>query len=196
MFGIDKFRLYVFLFLAFSVLSSKHILIYNEETLVTLSFFSFIFFIAHYFGNTIQESLSERSVLIQQELQNFLQLRESSFIELLKEHQRVSDLAHTMKNLNAFTYQELSTLNHGGEKSLINLFTDQLEQKMKTLGFSSLLIQQKLQQSLSDTLLSHVLLALQTNSPMKSLSGSISIPNQSKTLREAIDLLLVNTKTQ
>ena len=110
MFTNDKLRLYLFAFLAFCVLSSKHILIYNEETLVAISFFAFIFFVFHYFGDTIKDSLSERSQLIQQELQNFLNLKEYSFKELLIEHNRVSGLVETMKTLGTFTSNELQFL--------------------------------------------------------------------------------------
>ena len=93
MFTNEKLRLYISLdFLAFCVFSSKHIIIYNEETLVALSFFCFIFFVSRYFGNTITESLNERSNIIQQELQNFLNIKETSFKELLAEHNKVSGL--------------------------------------------------------------------------------------------------------
>ena len=71
----DKLRPYIFIFLLFCVVSSKHLIIYNEEILVALSFFLFVIFVSQYFGNNIKESLDERSQAIKMELQNFLNLK-------------------------------------------------------------------------------------------------------------------------
>ena len=135
MFTTQKLRMYLFLFLAFCVFSSKHIIIYNEETLVALSFFLFIFFVSRYFGNTITESLNERSQVIQQELQNFLNIKEHSFQELLTEHKKVSGLVNGLKNLTVFTTNQLHTLNSNTQKALNNIFIDQIQSKLKTLAF-------------------------------------------------------------
>jgi hypothetical protein len=191
MFSNDKIRLYIFIFLAFCVLSSKNIFIYNEETLVALSFFCFIFFVFHYFGTTIKESLNERSEIIQHELQNYLNIKENSFIELLKEHEKVSGLVKAMKNLDMFTNRELTTLNKNGEKALTTLFTQQIQQKLKTLVFSKGVLQQKLQYLLSENILSNVLLAFQNAKKNKSLTT----PLQNKTIKNAIQLLIVNTRS-
>ena len=51
----EKLRPYIFAFLAFCVLSSKHIIIYNEEILVAITFFAFVYFVYRYFGQTMQE---------------------------------------------------------------------------------------------------------------------------------------------
>ena len=159
MFNHDKLRLYVFIFLAFAVLSSKNILIYNEETLVALSFFCFIFFVLHYFGNTIKDSLNERSQVIGEELQNFLILQENSFQEVLTLHQKVSGLLKVLGVLNAFTKNELNALNISGDKELKNMFHLRIQNKLKTLAFSKLMMQQKLQYLLSEKILSTVLVA-------------------------------------
>lgn len=159
MFSNEKLRFYLFVFLAFSVLSSKNILIYNEETLVALSFFCFIFFVLHYFGNTIKDSLNERSQVIGEELQNFLILQENSFQEVLTLHQKVSGLLKVMGVLNAFTKNELNTLNISGDKELKNMFHSRIQNKLKTLAFSKLMMQQKLQYLLSEKILSTVLVA-------------------------------------
>lgn len=188
MFSNEKIRLYIFLFLGFCVLSSKNIFIYNEETLVALSFFCFIYFVFHYFGITIKESLNERSEIIQHELQNFLNIKENSFIELLKEHEKVSGLVKAMKNLDVFTNRELTTLNKNGEKALTTLFTQQIQQKLKTLVFSKGVLQQKLQYLVSENILSNVLLAFQTSKKNKSLATSL----QNKTIKNAIQLLILN----
>ena len=82
MFSNQKVKTFLALFLIFCVFSSKGIIIYNEETLVALSFCAFVFFCLHYFGNTVQESLNERGLAIKTELQNFLLLKEDSLQEL------------------------------------------------------------------------------------------------------------------
>jgi hypothetical protein len=190
MFTNDKIRLYIFLFLAFCVLSSKNILIYNEETLVALSFFCFIFFVFQYFGATIKDSLNERSQIIQHELQNFINLKESSFNELLKEHQKVSGLVNAMKTLDIFTNRELKTLNVHGEKALINMFIHQMQHKLKTLSFSKLMLQQKLQFLLSENVLSNVLVAFQQSKTEKIKSGISQESPNNKIIKNAIQLLI------
>ena len=186
MFANDKLRLYVFGFLAFCVFSSKHIIIYNEETLVALSFFCFIFFVSRYFGNTITDSLNERSQIIQQELQNFLNIKQQSLTELFQEHQKVSALKSGLQNIALFTTSELEKLNSNIQKALTNTFIDQIVFKMKTLSFSKLMLQQKLQQLLSQDILSIVLLAYQQRKTDKTKATPVS----QKTIQNIIQLLL------
>ena len=190
MFSNEKLRLYLFIFLAFSVLSSKNILIYNEETLVALSFFCFIFFVLHYFGNTIKESLNERSQVIREELQNFLILKENSFQELLSQHQKISGLLKAMGVLNTFTKNELNLLNSNGEKALKNMFSSRIHNKLKTLVFSKLMIQQKLQYLLSEKILSNVLVAF----PKKGKGANKLGAFQNTAIKNAIESLLVNAQ--
>lgn len=187
MFTSEKLRLYLFVFLAFCVFSSKNIIIYNEETLVAISFFAFIFFVFHYFGDTIRDSLNERSEIIQNELQNFLNLKEHSFKELLTEHTRVSGLVKTIKTLGLFTNNELQFLNINSKNALNNLFIDQMQQKLKTLGFSKLVLQQKLQYLLSENILANVLLAFQQAKSEK--IGTETAKLSQKTINNAIKLL-------
>jgi hypothetical protein len=187
MFSNDKLRRYLFFFLAFSVLSSKNILIYNEETLVALSFFGFVFFVLHYFGNSIKESLNERSQVIREELQNFLLLKQRSYQELWNQHSKIGDLLKATNLLHTFTKNQLNFLNTSGEKSLKNLFASKISNKLKTLVFSKLMVQQKLQYLLGEKILSNVLVAF----PKK--RGAVSA-YQSKVLQEAIESLVVDAR--
>ena len=82
----DKLRPYLFAFLVFCVLSSKHIIIYNEELLVAVSFLGFVFFSLHYFGNTIRESLDDRRDGIKAELERFFLLKRKSLQEVAEQH--------------------------------------------------------------------------------------------------------------
>jgi phosphopantetheine adenylyltransferase len=194
MFTQEKIRLYVFGFLAFCVFSSKNIIIYNEETLVALSFFSFILFVSRYFGTTIKESLNERSELIQHELQNFLNIKEQSFTELLIEHKKVSAIVNTLKGLNVFTNTELVSLKINNQKALKNVFIEQIETKLKTLAFSKLMLQQKLQFLLSENVLLNVLLASQQTQSEKLKMGPRQPVVAQKTIQHAIQLLVANKK--
>jgi len=188
MFTSQKLRIYLFVFLAFCVFSSKHIIIYNEETLVALSFFLFVFFVARYFGNTITESLNERSQVIQQELQNFLNIKQHAIQELLAEHKKISGLVHGLQNLTVFTITQLQILNANTQKALTNIFIDQIQLKLKTLAFSKLMLQQQLQYLLAENILSNVLVAYQQarKDKTKAKTGALS----QKTVQSAIHLLL------
>jgi len=190
MFNNEKLRLYLFVFLAFSVLSSKNFLIYNEETLVALSFFCFLFFVLHYFGNTIKESLNERGQLIRDELQNFLILKENSSQELLSLHKKVSCLLKAMHVLDAFTKKQLNVLNLNGEQALKNMFGSRIESKLKLLVFSRLMMQQKLQDFLSEKILSNVLVAF----PRKGKAAGKLGAYQNKALKNSIESLILNAK--
>ena len=181
----QKLRMYLFGFLAFCVLSSKHIIIYNEETLVALCFFCFVFFISHYFGTTITESLNERSEIIHQELQNFLNIKEKTLNKLKAEYQKISELPLGVQNLALFTTTELQRFNSNTQKALTNIFIHQIGGKFKTLSFSKLVLQQNLQDLLSRNILSNVLVAYQKNSDL--LKG---IPMSQKTIQKTIQLLL------
>ena len=122
----DKIRPYIFGFLVFCVFSSKNIIIYNEETLVALSFFAFIFFVFRYFGDTIKQSLDERSQTIKVELQNFLSLKADSLKQLYKEHQKVTALTNTLNTIKVFTVSELKKQSNLGKGGLNKVLSDQV----------------------------------------------------------------------
>ena len=134
----DKQRFYFFLFLAAIVITSKKsIIIYNEEILVALTFFAFVFFIYNYFGNQIKESLDERCSLIQQELETFFVLKKESLIQALQQHRNVSSLMKTITTLIKFTKQ---LLNKASQRCLVvlnNIFFQHIKQKLSTLFLST-----------------------------------------------------------
>ena len=56
----------LYIFLALCVLSSKHIIIYNEELLVALSALLFVVFVARYFGDTLGDALDSNGSAIRE----------------------------------------------------------------------------------------------------------------------------------
>lgn len=159
MFHEKTLRYYLFLFLAFAVLSSKNIFIYNEETLVALSFFCFIYFVIHYFGMSIQNSLDERSQQILEELQNFLWIKETSLQKLQEQHENTSKLVKILNVLENFTQTQVDLLTKTSEKALKNLWNSRIDEKLKRVAFSKMTLQQKLQELLAERIRSTILVA-------------------------------------
>lgn len=158
----ENYRTYIFIFLVFCVMSSKHIIIYNEETLVALSFFSFIFFVYHYYANVFAESLDERSTTISTELQNFLHDKQLYISESIGEYKKILQIQPILHSVQMFTLSQLSTANAYTQKAFSSVVTLQIRQKLKTLSSSKSTLQQKLQQYISETIFPSVLLKIQS----------------------------------
>lgn len=175
MFNNSKLTPYIFAFLAFCVVSSKHIIIYNEEILVALSFLLFALFVSYYFGNNIKESLDERSKAIQSELQNFLTLKKDCLDELLKIYKKAGLSKITLENLSNFTKSQLKNKSIGSEKALKTIFSQQINHKLKSVSYSNFNLKTKLQEIISNQLLTSVLvknkkLNLKNNKPQINFS--------------------------
>lgn len=155
-----KIRMYLVLFLVFSVFSSKSIIIYNEETLVALSFFTFILFCFHYFGNTVTESLNERSFTIQKELQNLLDLKEECLQELSQEHKKIANLKKLLLQLSDFTQAELALSSGSASTQCSNQFISTIQSQLSFLSASRSTLQQRLQQLVAESIQSLVLTLL------------------------------------
>jgi hypothetical protein len=153
----DKLRPYLFAFLAFCVLSSKHIIIYNEELLVALSFLAFILFVFHYFGNTVKESLDERRLGIQAELERFFLLKRESLQEVASEHEKVSSLKRGLISLKEFARGEAEAGGKRGVNALREVFSQQIVQKLAPLSLSNLPLQSKWQEQIALSQLGMVL---------------------------------------
>lgn len=182
MYNNEKLRIFIILFLSFCVLSSKHILIYNEETLVALSFFCFLFFVYRYFGITIRDSLNERSQSIQYELQHFLNVKADGYKQLLEKHQKVSGLMKAMKKMDLFTKRECTRLHVHGKKALEILFILELQQKFKNFAFANLPLPQKLQYLISDKVFSSILFSFKNAKQKKTKLRKKSIKNALESL--------------
>lgn len=131
--------------LAFFVLSSKHIIIYNEETLVLISFIGFIIFSYSMLSDSVENSLNERSLAIYNELQNSFQLKEQFLKELLEEHKKQLSLKNLLNVFNKFSSYEILQMNSQRQKALHNVFSQEVQQKLKILLLSQNTLQEKLQ---------------------------------------------------
>lgn len=108
MFSNTKVRMYVAAFLLWCVLSSKHILIYNEETLVAISFFLFVYLTYKYAGDSIGASMDSRGEEIASELEQYLVSREAALKALVTTHVNASQLHNYINNLGSSVTQGMS----------------------------------------------------------------------------------------
>ena len=185
-------KTYLFAFLVFCVFSSKNIIIYNEETLVTLSFFLFVLFVFHYFGNTVKESLDERSQGIKAECQNFLHYKQRSLQELAVEYKKIGQLQGALTELMLFTKSTGGQLTRTGAQSLETAFSQQLMQKCSELRGGQL--QQRLQALMAHNQLSLVLVRCANQGKGLPEGREKSGNLDSKVLKSAVQLLTATGK--
>nr|QIQ23017.1 ATPase subunit 4 [Coleochaete scutata] len=96
--------------LALSVLSSKQVLLYNEEIVVALSFLGFVVFIRRTFGETIKATFEARSIAILEELQQSLLISEVKISELMDHHEsRSNSLQLSTQMITDSCLQEIRT---------------------------------------------------------------------------------------
>jgi hypothetical protein len=107
MFSNTKVRMYVAAFLLWCVLSSKHILIYNEETLVAISFFLFVYLTYKYAGNSIGASMDSRGEEIASELEQYLVAREAALQALASTHNDATKLHDHVISLSSNVAQNM-----------------------------------------------------------------------------------------
>jgi len=133
--------------LAYFVLSSKHLIIYNEETLVLLSFIGFVLFSTHMMGESIENALNERSVAISQELQNSLHVKDQLLQELFQEHQKQFSFQKLFQTFHQSTTREILAIHGQREKALQSIFAHEIAQKLQGIFTSHQSFQEQLQQS-------------------------------------------------
>lgn len=105
----SKYRLYLYGFLIFSVASSKHLIIYNEETLVAISFFGFVYFIISNFSSPIISLIDEKAEITLHDYQESVKLQSANLVELREQFQTLTLLGDAVSAFKEKTVQEISS---------------------------------------------------------------------------------------
>jgi len=143
--------------LLFLVCTSKNILIFNEETLVALSFSGFVIFSYVNLQESIGEMFQARSDAIQAELQNYLTLKEEFLQELVAEHAKQEALHQLLQELRVFSCHELTRIGQVREDAFSGVCRTQVHQKLRTLQSIKLGFQDKIQRMFGQGLRNAVL---------------------------------------
>nr|YP_009476555.1 ATP synthase F0 subunit beta [Prototheca ciferrii]AVM80913.1 ATP synthase F0 subunit beta [Prototheca ciferrii] len=148
-------KLFLYGFLIFCVASSKHIIIYNEEILVALSFFGFIYFIVSNYSEPIVSIFDEKATTTLQDYQEAVKNQTQNLVELREQFQTLTLLSSAVSSIKDKTVSELSSYDLDVETQIQFL---QNEKNFKTLQhFKSLaLVKQsnlkELRQKFADSL--------------------------------------------
>jgi Mitochondrial ATP synthase B chain precursor (ATP-synt_B) len=155
----SRFQPYILLYiiLAFCVASSKHLLIYNEETLVCICFFSFIYVIKHYFGDTIAASIQERATSIHDQLkQSYVaQIQQESATR--EELKKILPISQALNKLSSRFFQS----NSSRKKTVVSDLKQQIDlqlYKMYTFLYKE---KQSFPQKLQKVIHDNVLISIQ-----------------------------------
>lgn len=132
---------------SFLVLSSKNIIIYNEEILIGLSFLAFLAFTTVTMGKNIREVFILRKEIIQRELQKYLDTKELLLQDLVQEYKKSLALEGSLIYLRDQSCVELKNLYFQREKGLRASFAAQLRSRLHFLEQTENRGQGKIQQS-------------------------------------------------
>ena len=146
----------VYALLLICVMSVNHIIIYNEELLVLLSFFLFVAFVARYFGNQIKESLEKSSEVIREICEISTNSKQQYQQQLSKEFEKSVKYKSVFRVFQAGTEKQLSNKT-ALTQSLRSHFHQQWLQKSTTLVESKLQLQPALLEVMANKQLDLVL---------------------------------------
>ena len=154
-------------------LSSKGLILYNEEILVLLAFTGFIIFVVQNYGQDVADNLDERSSAIQQELQTYLDLKEAYLEALVQEHKKQVGLAAAVKTVGSFANSQLGVIGQQRKDELGSRVNLQVNQQLNSLASMGSGLEYQLQSKMANSLRSAVLATLQQakrdNKPINSL---------------------------
>lgn len=123
-------KLFLYGFLIFCVASSKHIIIYNEEILVALSFFGFIYFVVSNYSEPIVSIFDEKATTTLQDYQEAVKNQTQDLVELREQFQTLTLLSSAVSSIKEKTVSELSSYDLDSETQVQFL---QNEKNFKTL---------------------------------------------------------------
>lgn len=129
----NDYYAFIFIFLFFSLITSNHFLIFNEETVVAICFISFIIFSFKFFGQSIQESLDERSEAIKNEFYQALVLEQKYCEKAIYQYEKPKVLVKNFVNLSKLLLQvKLLWYKKFLDQSLATFFEDNLRALVDT----------------------------------------------------------------
>nr|YP_006280974.1 ATP synthase F0 subunit beta [Helicosporidium sp. ex Simulium jonesi]ACT36201.1 ATP synthase F0 subunit beta [Helicosporidium sp. ex Simulium jonesi] len=109
-FNITNGKLLLYGFLVFCVASSKHIIIYNEETLVVLCTLAFFLFIKNYHSQAIVDGIDEKGELLVQEYEASLNSKTQHLYKAQEDYLKIMNINEDISLIKNKLTADFSTL--------------------------------------------------------------------------------------
>jgi F0F1-type ATP synthase membrane subunit b/b' len=123
--GMSSFSLFVSGLLIVIGLSTNHLLIFNEEILIAVAFFGFVFFTQRFFGQSLRSELEEHRSKLELELESVLSHREEALAHQMKKEQKKAERkAHV---------QQIDTFASTCERSLPKVLNENLHRRLQQI---------------------------------------------------------------
>lgn len=132
-------------FSVFLLLSTKQIILYNEEILVAISFFLFLAFSIQNFSQTLADTLDDRNKLLKSELNSYFQTREAWLIQSIKENKSKLGQNNIIQKISIDSFLILALIVEKRSNTISSVFASQTQQKLKNLWISKKAFQHELQ---------------------------------------------------
>lgn len=134
------------------VLSTNHILIYNEEILIAFSFFGFVYFIREYFGSSIRSTLENRRNSLSDELSAVLEEKHTYLSEVLRKEEKKAERKQHVRDLVRLSSTEIHNFSTTCEQQLPRVINENLYRRLERLRLAvSNKFQAEIQSHLCDT---------------------------------------------
>jgi hypothetical protein len=105
----------------------------NEELLVAVCFFAALLAIAMSLGDSIQESLDERSENIRKDLSVFLVLKQKNLSDLIAQESKILEAKTNIHSLQSYCYDELVSLHQNKLKLVHTRVAKNIRSQLMTL---------------------------------------------------------------
>lgn len=152
----ENLTLFGFGALAFIALSSKQIILYNEEILVALSFLFFLLFSLTYFREAVEETFTARSEAIQADFQSYLD-QKRKWIYLLAVETALGYSQSPTQLLSQFASNQGTAIAKYQETNVQTQVVSSIAQKLEVLETTKRAMERKIQSGLGKGLRSGVL---------------------------------------
>lgn len=131
--GMSSFSLFVSGLLIVIGLSTNHLLIFNEEILIAVAFFGFVFFTQRFFGQSLRSELEEHRSKLELELESVLSHREEALAHQMKKEQKKAERKAHVQHLIKLTRREIETFASTCERSLPKVLNENLHRRLQQI---------------------------------------------------------------
>jgi len=111
----------------------KDSLVFNEELLIVLCFMSAIYFLYVQLGDSIEESLNERSAKIKKDLVSFDVIKLDHLNNLYKTTSNVLQIKNQIHELQKFSIESIDALDENQRQAFVGLISKNIVDKLQIL---------------------------------------------------------------